>query len=253
MSTEVKSEVGQIVWHTLNSSDVEKAKRFYSELLGWDVEATTIGEHEVSIISADGTGHGDFQQASDGVPSHWLAHVRVDSVDEAVRRAEAQGGKALVDPFDMPEVGRFGIVRDPQGAVLSTYTPESEFPVGTGIFLWDELISDDVEASKRYYKAVVGWSADAMDMGEFVYTIFKRGPNDEMGSAGMFPKREGMEMPNAWVTYIATDDVDATIAKGEQLGATVHVPAMDVPNVGRLAMLADPTGAAFGLFKPERS
>jgi uncharacterized protein len=248
MSTEVKSEVGQVVWHTLNSTDPEKAKSFYGDLLGWAVEATTIGEYEVPIITANGVGHGDVQKARDGVPSHWLAHVRVDSVDDAVRRAEAQGGQALTPPFDMPEVGRFGIIRDPQGAVLSTYTPDSEFPVGEGVFAWDELISDDVEASKRYYTSVVGWTTDEMDMGDFVYTIFKR-REDDRGSAGLLPKQEGIQMPNAWLTYLVADDVDATVTKAEQLGGTVYQPGFDVEGVGRIAVLGDPTGAAFGLFK----
>lgn len=249
MSTDVAAQVGRIVWHTLNSSDPEKAKRFYRELLGWPTEVMTVGGFEVEIISTDGVGHGDFQQAPEGVPSHWIAHVQVGSVDETLGRAKAAGATPLMEPMDMAEVGRFCPIRDPQGAVISLYTPQSwEGPIGEGIFVWDELISDDVEGSKRFYTEVVGWTAEGMDVGGFVYTLFKRHAEDR-GSAGLLPKQEGMEFPNAWFVYLATEDVDASAERTKELGGAVYAPPFDVPNVGRLAMCADPTGAAFGLFK----
>ncbi len=246
MST-VGTQVGRIVWHTLNTSDVEKAKDFYTQLLGWETEVWKPGGMDTPIITVNGAGHGDYQSAPEGVPSHWLAHVQVESADEALRRAETHGAEALAPPMDIPEVGRIAVIRDPQGAVFSAYTPETEGPGGEGVFAWDELISDDVESSKRFYADVVGWTTDGMDMGDFVYTIFKRSEEDQ-GSAGMLPKPDGMQMPNAWVTYVATDDVDATVVKATELGATVFMPGTDIPDVGRIAMLSDPTGAAFGLF-----
>jgi predicted enzyme related to lactoylglutathione lyase len=250
MSSEVKSEVGQVVWHTLNTSDVERAKAFYGELLGWDVETTSMGGQEVDIVNVNGAGHADFQQASGGAPSSWLSHVRVESVDESLRRAEARGAKALVGPTDLPEIGRLCVIQDPQGAVLSVYTPAAEFPVTHDAFAWDELMSDDVDASTAFYTDVVGWSTGAMDMGQFVYTLFKR-RDDDQGSAGLLPKPDAAAgMPNAWVTYLTTDDVDAATAKARELGATVYMEGTDIANVGRIGMIADPTGAMVGLFKP---
>jgi predicted enzyme related to lactoylglutathione lyase len=60
---------------------------------------------------------------------------------------------------------------------------------------------------------------------------------------------EGMQAPPHWLVYIGTDDVDATTARAKELGATIHVEPMDIPNVGRFSVLQDPAGAAFGLFK----
>jgi predicted enzyme related to lactoylglutathione lyase len=253
----VQTQVGRIVWHQLLSTDVEGAKGFYTELFGWGIEVWKPGELDAPMISANGTTHGGFQQAPEGAPSHWVGHVQLEDANAALARAEALGGRSPTGPVDMPEVGRFVVIQDPHGAVLSAYTPESEGgPVAEGVFLWDELLSPDVAASKRFYTEVFGWTTSEMNMGElgmgegFVYTMFKRSEDDPMGTAGLMKKPGEMPGPAVWIPYLATDDVDASISKATELGAATLVPAMDVPTVGRVASLADPTGALFGLFKP---
>lgn len=249
MSTEVRTQIGQVVWHQLMATDVERAKRFYTELLGWQIELWKPGEQdETPMISVDGVTHGGFHAAPEGAPSHWLGHVRVESADDASARAERLGGKAVFGPVDMPEIGRFVVIQDPQGAVMSAYTPETEEPAAQGVFLWDELMSTDAEASKLFYTEVFGWTTSEMDMGEMIYTLFERAPGNQV--AGLYQKGEDMPGPSMWVPYLATDDVDATTAKAGGLGASVVVPPMDVPTVGRMALLVDSVGALVGLYKP---
>lgn len=248
MSTSVDTQVGRVVWHQLMTPDVERAKGFYTELLGWGIEVWKPGEADYPMIQVDGRTHGGFID-SQGEATQWIAHVVVEDVDAAVARAAENGGGSAAPIMDMPEVGRFGLIRDAQGAVLSAYAPVGDGEFASGVFLWDELLTGAVDEAKRFYSSVFGWETSDMDMGEMgTYTIFKRAGGVDAG--GLMKKPDQMPA-SAWVPYLATDDVDATVARAGALGATVLMPGMDVPEVGRFAMLLDPTGGLFGLYKPE--
>ena len=121
MST-VETTVGRFVWHDHMSGDPAAASRFYSELLGWEIEVWKPGEMDYPMIKVGDQQHGGFGPAQGGAPPHWLGHVAVDDVDEAAGRAEAAGGTIVAPAFDIPEVGRMVVVADPQGAVLSLLT-----------------------------------------------------------------------------------------------------------------------------------
>ena len=247
-TTGVQTAVGRFVWHDHASTDVEQAKRFYAELLGWQIEVWKPGEMDYPMITSGGQMHGGFGPAQGGAPPHWLGHVLVEDVDDTVTRAEAAGGKIVAPPMDIPEVGRMAVIADPQGAVISAFTPLTEAPSSEGTFVWDELLTTDVAGAKSFYTELFGWTTADMDMGGMgTYTLFKR--TGDIDTAGCMRKPEEVPGPAYWLTYLGTDDVDGTVEKAKGLGATVHVPATDIPNVGRFAVLSDPTGAAFGLFK----
>lgn len=249
LSTGVQTRIGKFVWHENHSTDVEKAKSFYAELLGWETEPWKPGgEMDYTLIKSGEQMHGGFMAAQGGTPSHWLGHVRVEDVDETVRRAEAAGGKILFGPHDMPEVGRFAVIADPQGAVLATFQPSGEEgPPSEGVFVWDELGTSDPDAAAAFYSEVLGWTAAAPDMELGGYRIFARG-EDQV--AGFMKPPEDMPAPPHWQVYIGTDDVDKTTARAKELGATVIVEPMDIPNdIGRFSVLQDPAGAVFGLYK----
>jgi uncharacterized protein len=250
MST-VKTAIGRFVWHDHISNDADKARDFYSQLLGWTAEVWKPGEMDYPMITVNGEMHGGFGPAQGGAPSHWLGHIGVDDVDEAVSRAEAAGGSILAAPMDIPEVGRMAVLRDPQGAVFSVFSSASEdWNPAEGVFVWDELHTTDVDGAKAFYGEVVGWSANDQDMGEgFTYTIFESGGEQR---AGCMTIRQP-DMPPNWLTYLGTDDVDAKCKRAEELGAQKMVDPMDIPGIGRFAALVDPTGAAFALFKPSES
>src|SRR5688500_13689095 len=115
-----------------------------------------------------------------------------------------------------------------------------------GSFIWYELITPDPDAAKAFYDSVVGWDIGPPSQDEMQYREIKRGDGgfaggvmrltDEMKSHGARP---------AWVGYIGVDDVDQSVAAIEQGGGKVLMPAFDIPNVGRIAMVADPQGAPF--------
>jgi predicted enzyme related to lactoylglutathione lyase len=253
MST-VETAVGQFVWHDHMSGDPTAASGFYKDLLGWEIEVWKPGEMDYPMIKVGDAQHGGFGPAQGGAPAHWLGHVAVRDVDEAATKAEAAGGTIVAPAMDIPEVGRMIVVADPQGAILSLFTSaDASWTPAEGVFVWDELMTTDVEGAKAFYGEVVGWESREMDMGGgFVYTLFTATCDDRAGCLRLPPEAEGA--PPAWLTYLGVDDVDATVEKAKGLGTTaVFMEPTDVMTVGRLAVIADATGAAVGLFKPAES
>ena len=139
------------------------------------------------------------------------------------------------------------IIADPQGAYVSLYQPETERPASEGVFVWDELGTTDADGAQRFYEAVFGWTTSDMGPEYGGYRIFNRG---ETGIAGLMGLPDE-SIPPHWQPYVAVDDPDATTVKATQLGGSALMEPMDVPNVGRIAVLRDPQGATFGIIKPE--
>ncbi len=251
MSTPVQTLLGKFVWHENYSNDVDAAKKFYAALFGWDFETWKPGEADYSMVKVGDQMHAGFMTVQGGEPPHWLGIVQVEDCDEIARKVEAAGGKIYAGPFDIPEVGRFTVIGDPQGAVLSAMAAGAdtqETPPAEGVFVWDELHTPDVEGAKSFYAEVFGWTSADMDMGESgTYTMFKR--SGDVDVAGAYPSAEGQGPPH-WLVYVGCDDVDATTSRAAELGGTALLEPSDVPGVGRLAVLQDPQGAVFGIFNP---
>ncbi len=115
-----------------------------------------------------------------------------------------------------------------------------------GIFSWRELITKDVDGSKKFYMDLLGWSVDSMDMGGGMsYDMYMQG---ERPIAGMI-KSPNEDVPTMWINYITVEDLDATIEKAQALGAHLHMPIAEVPGRGRYAALADPQGAPIAFWQ----
>jgi predicted enzyme related to lactoylglutathione lyase len=112
-----------------------------------------------------------------------------------------------------------------------------------GAFSWSELATDDPAAAVVFYGSLFGWTAENMDMGSGAYHVVKVGENAIGGIMGKPPGSAGM--PSAWGCYVTVDDIDATVTRCTELGGKVCVPPMEVPGVGRMAVLQDPQGAMF--------
>ena len=244
MST-VQTAVGKFVWHENYSSDPDSTREFYNQLLGWETEVWKPGEADYALIKAGDQMQGGIVKAPEGGSPGWLGSVLVEDVDETARKAEAAGGGIVSAPMDVPEIGRIAVISDPQGGVISAYSPEGEGPNPEGTFVWDELSTSDPEAAKDFYTEVFGWTAQTMDMGGGTYTIFKRAGDIDVG--GATKASEGT--PTAWMPYIAAADLEATAERARELGGTVIQEPTDIPNMGRFAIVRDPAGGIFGLWK----
>ncbi len=121
-------------------------------------------------------------------------------------------------------------------------------------FVWHELYVPDAEAAKTFYTEALGWTTQDMPMGEMgTYTMFVADGQPMCGLMGTADCEELKGVPPHWSTYVGVNDVDARLEACVSRGATVLVPPMDVPTVGRMAHLKDPQGATFWLFKGEKS
>jgi uncharacterized protein len=118
-------------------------------------------------------------------------------------------------------------------------------------FIWYDLMTPDVKAAITFYEHVIGWKIADSGMPGMDYAIIKAGDIDVGGVMPVPPTSQGM--PPCWNGYIHSTDVDADAAKAAKLGGKIFQEAMDIPGVGRFAVIADPSGATFILFKPNSS
>jgi predicted enzyme related to lactoylglutathione lyase len=177
-----------------------------------------------------------------------MSYVAVASADDAVAKAKSLGGNAVMEPFDVMDYGRMAVLFDPQGAAFAVGEPKANIGLQirdeTNTLGWNELQARDVDAAKKFYAPLFGWTLKESPE----YTEFHLGTR-AMG--GMMKSQAPEGVPSFWLPYFVVDDADATVAKSSASGGSVHVPPTDIPNVGRFAVLTDPQGASFAVIKLE--
>jgi predicted enzyme related to lactoylglutathione lyase len=258
MTTTATHAPGTFCWADLGTTDPAAAKRFYAALFDWSSEDRPMGNGQFYTMFDVGGRHigalypqPDDQKAA-GIPPNWLSYLAVENADAAAARATQLGGKVCAAPFDVQEAGRMAVVQDPTGAVFAIWEARNHLGAGVigepGAICWNELMTSDVARAGEFYRGLFGWGENTMPMEKFTYTTFMRG--DQMAGGMMPVLPEWGPMASHWGIYIQTDDVDASAARAGQLGATVVAPPADIPQVGRFAMIRDPQGGMFSLFKP---
>ncbi len=254
---------GRFVWYDLMTSDPDAAQQFYTRIAGWgtqpwgDPGSYTMWTNGGAPLG--GTVRLPDELIAQGIPPHWLAYVCVRNVDETIREAEKLGGKAMHQPEDIPSVGRFAVLADPQGAALAIFTPAEEPPGHAGEprlgeFSWHELMTTDYVAAFDFYKTLFGWEKISdFDMGEMgMYHMFGQHVTVDGGLhgfpyGGMFNKTPDMPMPPNWMCYIQVSNVDETVALVKELGGQILNGPMEVPGGDMIAQCLDPQGAAFAV------
>jgi len=238
-------ETGRIVWHELLTPDVETAQRFYRDLLGWELELWKPEEGDYPMIRSQGAAHGGFQRThpDSRIPPHWLPHVAVDDTDDVVSRVREVGGTVRAEPFDVRDVGRLAIVQDREGAEFAVVAQTNARPRPEGVFLWDELLVDDVEGARQFYGRVLDLRAE--DAGEG-YSVLYAGEHPVAGVT----KRPAEVTRPTWLTYVGTDNVEVAVSRVRELGGTVLTGVTESEGVGRWVTFSGPAGAPAGLLQP---
>lgn len=244
---------GRIVWHELTTTDLPAAVKFYSDLFGWTASDMPLGEsgrYTIFTLNGEQVGGAMTPMPGDSSPPHWVPYCTTLDVDAALERARQAGATIYVPGTEIPNVGRFGVFQDPQGAVLYPFTPNQEAPVTSGpppnhTFCWDECLTTDPEASVEFYRRVFPWSTQAMDMPGGKYFVLLRAGQQMSGGITGLPM-EGV--PPHWMSHVAVEDIEATLAKLESLGGQVISGPMSI-GMGRTAVVKDPTGATFSIFQ----
>jgi predicted enzyme related to lactoylglutathione lyase len=249
---EVESyEHGVPSWVDHSSAEPARAREFYAALFGWVAPEGPPEFGGYSVATKDGkTVAGIGPIMGPPMPAVWASYVNVDSADEVAVKVGAAGGSEVVAAMDVMDQGRMAVFAGPAGAVFGVWQPGTHHGAQlvneVSAFGWSELITDDVEGAKSFYKAVFGWDADSYDMGGGMgYTEWKL---NGRSIGGMMARPPGMpaQAPPFWGVYFMVPGTDAAVAKLQELGGSLMMGPRDIPQ-GRIAVVADPLGAVFNL------
>ncbi len=248
------------MWYELMTSDPDAAAQFYERVIGWsaadsgmpgmDYRLLRSGEASIAGLMALPSG-----AAEAGMRPAWFGYVAVADVEAAIAGFLAAGGGLLMPATDIPGIGRFALVTDPQGAALYIMAPAGEgeslsyAPGKPGHGGWHELHTTDSAAAVDFYASQFGWAKTGVfDMGPMgAYHLLNFGSGDQaigMMTDPQFPRP-------AWLYYINVDDIEAATARATAAGAAILFGPMEVPGGMWALNAADPQGAVFCLVGPK--
>jgi len=249
---------GRFVWYDLMTTDPQAAVAFYGKVVGWGTTQWdgggqgqpytmwTVGESPIGGVMALPD---NLKQMN--VPPHWMAYIGTPNVDATIEQAKALGANVMMPPMDIPTVGRFAVLSDPQGATFSVFTaladaPGHDGPPRIGEFSWHELATTDYAGAFGFYSRLFGWEkTDEMDMGPAgTYLMYGRGP---MPLGGIFRKPDEMPGPPSWLYYARVPDVNAAVENVKANGGQVLNGPMEVPGGDWIAQCMDPQGGMFAI------
>ena len=253
----MSEQVGRFVWYELMALDTAKASAFYSAVVGW--KGTEVGHLEpYTLLSAGAIGVGGIMTLSKpmrdaSARAGWVGYVAVDDVDAAAKRVSALGGVVHRPPGDIPEIGRFAPVSDPQGAgfILFRPKPGGQMPApaadDSGTFCWRELLAEDWVAVWPFYSELFGWQKRmTVDMGPMgVYQTFGT-PGAEPDLGGMMTHVEPPAMA-CWQYTVTVEDITAGAARVVDAGGKLIRGPHPVPGARWIVHCTDLEGARFNL------
>jgi uncharacterized protein len=247
-------------WYELMTSDVKAAEAFYSAVVGWRGEAFGGNAMNYTVMNAADRGAVGIMEIPEdakamGAGPMWLGYIYADDVDAAAESLTKAGGKVYREPSDIPEVGRFAVVADPQGVSFMLMKPNGpdQPPVAAGTpghIGWHELLANDGKSAFDFYAGQFGWTkGDAMDMGAMgTYQLFAAG-GEPVG--GVMTKPANIPQPY-WLFYFTVPALDAAVAKVKAQGGTLLFDPMEVPGGAWIVQAKDPQGAVFALTAAKR-
>ena len=236
-----------IGWRELMTPKPEDSERFYGELFNWKIRTVPFGPSTYRLVDA-GTKEIAGIMAFDkpGIPPHWCSYVTVDDVDATAARAKEAGGTIANPPTDIPNVGRFAVLLDPQGAVTVAFKssnpadrPSTE-PPKTGEFCWEQLNTTATDKGIAFYEKVYGWKTTP----EGGMPVFHAG-DKQVASIMQAPPG----VPAHWLTYVVVAKLAESCERVKKLGGKVLMDRIPVPGIGTYAVVQDNVGAVIGLFE----
>jgi uncharacterized protein len=258
-----KASPSNFVWYELLTTDAKAAETFYRGVVGWGAETQPGGipGQSYTLLKVGETavaGLLDMPPAffSGGAKAGWAGYIGVDDVDAFTARVQGAGGKVHRAPEDIPGIGRFSVVADPQGSPFVLFQPKpvvqrTELAAGTpGGFNWRELHAVKWETAWEFYSGLFGWTKDvAVEMGPMgTYQTFRAG--GEVAIGGMMTAVDQTNRPG-WLYYINVEEIEAAAARVKQFGGKVTQEPHEVPGGSWIVQGFDPQGAFFCLVGPK--
>lgn len=260
MSSETRGTLpSHFVWYECHTPDVAVAEAFYGAVLGWNARDAGMPDRRYTLVAIGETPVGGLLEKpassfSNGDKPGWMGYIGVDSVDRYIKRVESLSGVVHRAAEDIPQVGRFAVVADPQGAIFTLFEPwpvdqPQRLPVGTpGTAAWHDLTTSDGNAAFAFYADLFDWSrSGTVDMGpNGMYQIFAAG-SERLG--GIMNRVASSPISGWFFTFHVTEIHAAADRVKQQGGQVIHGPSI-VPGDRQIAHCRDPLGALFGIVAP---
>jgi uncharacterized protein len=251
---------GTFCWIELATTDQSAAKKFYSALFGWEPNDAPVGPDEFyTTFQLEGrSAAAGFtirpDERAKGIPPHWGVYVEVANADATEAKAKQLGANIVCSAFDVMDFGRMAVFQDPTGAHLAVWRSKTHH--GTriahvpGTLCWADLSTPDPKRASEFYSALFGWEFMLDPKDKSGYLHIKNGEHFIGGVPPASVRQPGV--PPHWLAYFEVSDVDATANNAKKMGAKLCFDPMTLEGVGRFAVISDPQGAAFAIFKSAR-
>jgi len=246
---------GAFIWYELMTSDIEAARAFYEPVVGWTIggKSDMPGMDYRMVSAPDGMVGGvmqiDDDMAANGARPVWLGYIGVEDVDATAAAIKWEGGKILVEPRDIPDVGRFAMATDPQGApfyVMRGFSNEASTAFladAPGHCAWNELSTPDQKGAHAFYEGLFGWTnPDSMPMDEMGDYRFLFVGDERIGATV-----EQKDRPATWLFYFRVPSIPAAVEAVKARGGTIMMGPHEVPGGDHIVIGGDPQGATFAL------
>ena len=242
---------GKFIWADLVTDDIPKAVKFYSQLFDWQFFG--LGNYTFAMNDQRPlAGMFQKQRPDPKTKPRWFGYISVGDVGKAQRAVVKGGGRVIAPAQNFPKRGEQAVFADPEGTVFGVIKSGSgdpeDFLAEPGDWIWMQLLSRDAGKAARFYQTVAGYqvveNTAANRINDYVLTSkgFARAT-----VRTLVTKRE--DVNPTWLPYVRVKSVTDTIARAKQLGATVLVEPKPEVLEGKIAVIADPTGAAIGILE----
>ncbi len=244
---------GTPCWVDLIVPDVDQAVAFYSDLFGWDCQESPpeAAGYRMCLVDgrpAAGIGPGPRDRE---IPSVWSTYLATSDADATARAVMEHGGSLMMEPFDVLDAGRMAVAFDPSGSAFGLWEARSHLGATIvnvpGTLTWNECMTRDYAGAKDFYGAVFGHTFDEIGDDSFHYATISV-DDTVVGGIGELSAEMPPELPSHWMTYFASDDVEATVEAATAGRAVLRTGPMDTP-FGRMAVLEGPQGEVFSVIK----
>jgi predicted enzyme related to lactoylglutathione lyase len=252
----VEHHTGKVIFVELVTPDIAATKHFYGALFGWTFRDIQSGTREYAEAFLEGRPvagilHRDLPEGQKRRPA-WLTYISARDVDAVTKAASDAGAKVLYEPHSLPDRGREAVLADPQGAVFAVLASSSgdtpDVLAAPGEWIWTSLITTDARADAAFYKSLFSYEVFELPADPGAQHLMLASDDYARASANSLPAGASELHPH-WLNYLRVEDAVAMAAKVAALGGRVLVEPRVDRHGGMVAIVADPTGAAFGLLE----
>src|SRR5215203_3849200 len=239
---------GTPCWVDVTSDDLHATTAFYGSLFGWsaeDVDGEAGGYAMYTLRGKNVAAGSPPPPSTEGAPPHWTTYLASDDVDNTAEKIRAAGGTVLMEPFEVFDAGRMTIAQDPTGATFGVWQagrhigPQLANEPGT--LNWSQCQTPDPARAAEFYAAALGYGVDEVDVGtEQPFRVLQVDDKPVAGVREPIPEMGGEPQ---WSVVFSVANTGETVASAQELRGEVLIEPVDLPDIGRIAVLRDPVGA----------